>query len=100
VLTEHAPELLARRTERVKASAVNAAVAAAAWREGLPGIERVKACGSLVVRLDRNAGQAVERLVQAGVITWDGRLFVQGRPLTRASSAATPARPRERSAAA
>jgi hypothetical protein len=73
VLAEHAPELLAR-IERVKASTANAAVVAAArGKEPLPGIERVKARGSLAVRPDRNAGQAVERLVQAGVITWDGR---------------------------
>jgi hypothetical protein len=86
VLAEHAPELLAR-IDRVKASAVNAAaVAAARHEEPLPGIERVTARGSLVVRPDRNAGQAVERLVQAGVIPWDGRLLCSGQATLRERS--------------
>jgi hypothetical protein len=75
VLREHAPELLAR-IERVKAEAVNAAVAAAARGEQpMPGIERVKPRGSLVVRPDKNAGPAIERMVAAGLLTWDGRLL-------------------------
>lgn len=75
VLAEHAPWLLAR-VERVKASAVNAAVAAAArGEEPLPGIERVKPRGSLVVRPDKAAGPAIERMVAAGYLTWDGRLL-------------------------
>jgi hypothetical protein len=75
VLAEHAPWLLAR-IERVKAEAVNAAVAAAARGEQpLPGIERVKPRGSLVVRPDKNAGPAIERMVAAGLLTWDGRLL-------------------------
>jgi hypothetical protein len=73
VLAEHAPWLLAR-VERVRAEAINAAVAAAARGEQpMPGIERVKPRGALVVRPDKNARSAVERLVQAEVITWDGR---------------------------
>lgn len=73
VLAEHAPWLLAR-VERVRAEAIQAAVAAAAKGETpLPGIERVKPRGALVVRPDKAAGPAIERLVQAGVITWDGR---------------------------
>jgi hypothetical protein len=100
VLAEHAPERLAR-IERVKASAVNAAVAAAArGEEPLPGIERVKARGSLVVRPDRNAGQAVERLVQAGVITWDGRPLCSGQAADESELRGYKPRPRERSAAA
>jgi hypothetical protein len=75
VLREHAPHLLAR-VERVRQGAINAAVAAAANGETpLPGIERVKPRGSLVVRPDKNAGPAIERMVAAGYLTWDGRLL-------------------------
>jgi hypothetical protein len=75
VLAEHAPWLLAR-VERVRAEAITAAVAAAArGEEPLPGIERVKPRGSLVVRPDKNAGPAIERMVAAGLLTWDGRLL-------------------------
>jgi hypothetical protein len=75
VLAEHAPWLLAR-VERVKSAAINAAVAAAAsGEEPLPGIERVKPRGSLVVRPDKAAGPAIERMVAAGLLTWDGRLL-------------------------
>jgi hypothetical protein len=75
VLAEHAPHLLAR-IERVKAEAIIAAVARVANGETpLPGIERVKPRGSLVVRPDKNAGPAIERMVAAGLLTWDGRLL-------------------------
>jgi len=75
VLREHTPELLAR-IERVHSAAINAAVAAAAQGETpLPGIERVKPRGSLVVRPDKAAGPAIERMVAAGLLTWDGRLL-------------------------
>ena len=100
VLAEHAPEPVAR-IERVKASTVNAAVVAAArGEEPLPGIERVKARGSLVVRPDRNVGQAVERLVQAGVITWDGRPLCSGQAADEIELRGYKPRRRERSAAA
>jgi hypothetical protein len=75
VLAEHAPHLLSR-IERVRADAFRAAVAAAAKGETpLPGIRKEKSPGRLYVRPDKAAGQAVERLVQAGLITWDGRLL-------------------------
>ena len=95
VLAEHAPELLAR-IERVKASTVNAS----RGEEPPPGIERVKARGSLVVRPDRSAGQAVERLVQAGLITWDGRPLCSGQAADESELHGYKPRPRERSAAA
>jgi hypothetical protein len=73
VLAEHATELLAR-------------------------IERVKARGSLAARPDRNAGQAVERLVQAGVM--DGRPRRSGQAADESELHGDKPRPRERSAAA
>jgi hypothetical protein len=100
LLAEHAPELLGR-IERDMASAVNAAVVAAArGEEPLPGIERVKARGSLVVRPGRNAGQAVGRLVQAGAITWDGCPLCSGQAADESELRGYRPRPRERSAAA
>lgn len=73
VLAEHAPHLLAR-VERVRDDVVQAAVATAAHGGDVaPGIARVKPRGTLSVRPDKNAGDAIERLVAAGVITWDGR---------------------------
>jgi hypothetical protein len=75
VLAEHAPWLLAR-VERVRQGAINAAVNRAAnGQPPEPGIERVKPRGSLVVRPDKAAGPAIERMVAAGVLTWDGRLL-------------------------
>jgi hypothetical protein len=73
VLAEHAPHLLAR-VERVMPAAVDAALLQAkVGGEVLPGIERVKPRGSLVVKPDKGAGAVVERMVSAGLITWDGR---------------------------
>lgn len=73
VLREHAPELLAR-VERVAPSAFDAALAAAAaGAEPAPGVIRRKPRGSLVIRPDKNAGAAIERLVAAGWISYDGR---------------------------
>jgi hypothetical protein len=65
--------------ERVNASAVNAAVLAAARDEESRCRDRAgnKARGSHIVHPDRNAGQAVVQLVQARVITWDLRPFAQ-----------------------
>ena len=100
VLAEYAPEILAR-IERVKASTANAAVVAAPrGEEPLPGIERVKARGSLVVRSGRSAGQAVERVVQAGLITRDGRPLCSGQAADESELHGDKPRPRERSAAA
>lgn len=74
VLREHAPHLLAR-VERVTDTAVQAAVTASiqAGKPAAPGIERVKPRGNLVVRPDKGAHAAIERMVAAGLITWDGR---------------------------
>ena len=40
--------------------------------EVAPGIARVKPPGTLSVRPDKNAGDAIERMVAAGILTWDG----------------------------
>ncbi|WP_433296517.1 hypothetical protein ACQPZQ_16280 [Pseudonocardia sp. CA-142604] len=97
VVAEHAPELLAR-IERV--TTVGAAVVVAARGEGpLPGIERVKARGSLV-RPARDAGQAVERIVQVGVITWGERSLCPGQAADESELRGYEPRARERSAAA
>lgn len=51
-----------------------------------PGISRVRPGGALRVVPDKNAGEAVERLVRAGVITWDGRpVLEQGAEREKAS---------------
>jgi hypothetical protein len=72
VLRVHAPELLAR-VERVKAAAFQVAVAAAKAGELVPGVERVKPSGSLVVKPDLEAAVAIEALIDAKWITYDGR---------------------------
>jgi hypothetical protein len=73
VLREHAPELLVR-IERVRADAFTAALRAARTGEApAPGIARIKPDGRLYVRPDKHAGEAIERLVAAKVITFDGR---------------------------
>jgi hypothetical protein len=77
-LAEHAPHLLADRVQ-VRAGVVEAALAQSA-ATGVPaaaGIEMVKPGGSLTVKPDAKAGEVVERMVQAGVITWDGRPAVE-----------------------
>jgi hypothetical protein len=71
VLREHAPHLLAE-IERVDLAAVDAALDRARRGEQVPGVEKVKPEGVLSVRPDKNAGAAIERMVQAGVIAWDG----------------------------
>jgi hypothetical protein len=74
VLREHAPHLLVEIT-RVIPDVVEAALdqSRATGEPAAPGIELVKPSGSLTVKPDPKAGGAVERLVEAGVITWDGR---------------------------
>lgn len=74
VLREHAPHLLAEIT-RVNPDVVEEALdqSRRTGTPAAPGIERVKPEGVLTVRPDRNAGVAIERMVQAGVISWDGR---------------------------
>jgi len=38
-----------------------------------PGITKVKPGGSLTVKPDERAGDAIKRMVDAGLLTWDGR---------------------------
>jgi hypothetical protein len=74
VLREHAPHLLAE-VARVRSDAVSAALAQSesSGKPAAAGIELVKPSGVLTVKPDPKAGAAVERMVAAGVITWDGR---------------------------
>lgn len=73
VLHEYAPHLLGR-VERVKPEAFEQALQAAiAGAAPAPGIRRIKPRGSLVIRPDKNAGAAIERLVAMGWISYDGR---------------------------
>lgn len=74
VLAEHAPGLLTDRVQ-LNPDAEQAALdqSKVTGQAAAPGIELVKPSGSLTVKPDTAAGAAVERLVEAGVITWDGR---------------------------
>ena len=73
VLAEHAPELLAVVT-RVRQDARDAAIRAAKAGAEIPGVSKVKPAGSLTVTPDRNqARDAISGLIQAGLLTWDGR---------------------------
>lgn len=74
VLREHAPQLLGR-VERVKADAVKAALAQAEAHPEtpVPGIELVRPRGTLSIRPDKAAGEVIARMVEARVISWDGK---------------------------
>ena len=72
LLLEHAPHLV-RQVQRVTAAARTWAMDVAKSGVTVPGIAKVKPEGVLSVRPDKNAGTAIERMVEAGVITWDGR---------------------------
>ena len=72
VLLEHAPQLLVERAV-VADTAVSLAIAHAVSGKPVPGIARVKPGGTLTVRPDKSAGAAIEKLVESGMITWDGR---------------------------
>lgn len=74
VLTEHAPEML-RREQRVTREAITAAVeeSRAQGAPAAPGITLVRPGGQMRVVPDKDAAAAVERLVKAGLVTWDGR---------------------------
>lgn len=78
VLSEHAPHLLALVT-RVRQDVVDAALEQSreSGQPAAAGITRVKPGGSLVVKPDPKAAAVVERLVAAGVISWDGRPALQ-----------------------
>lgn len=74
VLAEHAPHLLAEVT-RVRPEVVKAALAQseAAGAPAAAGIAQVKPSGVLTVKPDAKAGEAIERMVAAGLLTWDMR---------------------------
>lgn len=74
VLAEHAPQLITK-TVRVADGVVEAALAQskATGRAAAAGIGMRKPGGTLTVKPDPNAGVVVERLVDAGILTWDGR---------------------------
>lgn len=71
VVREHAPHLLSEE-ERVTTEAVTAALgqSSATGSPATPGIERVQPGGSIQVRPGRDAAGAVERMVQAGLLSW------------------------------
>jgi hypothetical protein len=74
VLREHAAHLLIEET-RVSDEAIDAAVeqSKATGIAAAPGITRVRPGGQLRVVPDKDAAAAVGRMVDAGLITWDGR---------------------------
>lgn len=74
VVSEHAPHLLVTET-RVAQSAVDAAVeqSKATGQPAAPGITLVRPGGQMRVVPDKDAGDVVERLVRAGLVSWDGR---------------------------
>lgn len=84
VLAEHAPGLITE-TARLDPDAIDAALAQcrATGQAAAPGIERVKPAGVLTVRPDKGAGEVIERMVERGEITWDGRPVL---PSTEAAS--------------
>lgn len=73
VLGEHAPGLITE-TATLRPDAVPAALAqsAATGEAAAPGIERVKASGTLTVKPDAGAFEVVGRMIRAGVLSWDG----------------------------
>lgn len=74
ILAEHAPHLLEDVTG-IRADAVERLLEASREQgePAAPGIERIKPPGHLTVRPDKAAGEAIEAMVKAGVISWDGR---------------------------
>lgn len=91
VLAEHAPHLLAR-VERVSQEAIDHALALSESRgkAAYAGIEQVKPSGVLTPKPDaKTAGPAIERMVAAGLLTWDMRpVLPAGDEGVRASVAA------------
>lgn len=83
IVAEHAPHLARSATVHLREDVV-AELLAESKRVGepaAPGIEKVKPEGALTVRPDKAAGDAISRMVEAGILTWDGRpaLEQQGR---------------------
>jgi hypothetical protein len=86
VLDQHAPHLLKEVSE------VPEEVYQAALQESretgeavAPGIEKIKPGGVLVVKPDKDAGRAIEGMVRAGLLTWDGRRAITSAPREQAS---------------
>jgi hypothetical protein len=75
ICRQHAPHLLSEE-EQVTAEAVTAAIeqSAATGSPAAPGIERVQPGGSIQVRPAKDASVAVERLVAAGLASWESLL--------------------------
>jgi hypothetical protein len=78
VLRRHAPHLLVEVT-KLRTDVVDAALeqSAATGEPAVPGISLVKPAGNLTVRPDKAAGVAVERMIAAGLIGWDGRPAIE-----------------------
>ena len=73
ILREHAPHLLVEITRLISTVIDDALAQSAATGEAAaPGIELVKPSGYLTVKPDPAAGVAVARMVDAGLIEWDG----------------------------
>lgn len=88
VLDEHASHLLIEVTE-VPESVIEAALeqSKATGKPAAPGITQVKPGGALVVKPDpKTAGQAIEGLVNSGLLTWDGRRALPAPDETRRAS--------------
>jgi hypothetical protein len=80
VLAEHAPHLLAEVTRvpdhvvaNVLAGCKAKGTATGPDGKPLPGVAMDKPGGILTVKPDKDAGRALEGMVKAGLLTWDGR---------------------------
>lgn len=84
VLAEFAPELLSTVT-RVPEHVIKTVLAGCKAKgkakgpdgQDLPGVKMDKPGGRLTVKADKDGIRAVEGLVQAGLISWDGRRAIQ-----------------------
>lgn len=74
IVAAHAPHLLTYE-DRVTREAIDAALeeSKATGQPAAPGITLVRPGGQMRVVPDKDAGAVVERLVRAGVVSWDGR---------------------------
>jgi hypothetical protein len=75
LVREHAPHLYSE-SRQVKPHAIDELLDQSR-RDGKPacaGIERRKPAGRLSVRPAPTAGDAISRMVEAGIVTWDGRV--------------------------
>lgn len=74
VLAEHAPHLI-EDVEVLRDGVVEAALAQSrdTGQPAAPGIEKRKAGGALTVKPDVSAHLAIEGLIRAGLLQWDGR---------------------------